>query len=116
MTSNTYLDSKEPPKVNPITFDASNSTDREGGPLKYSWSQIEGPLGQMSSQSNGTASFAYDFCGLTQPADFKFKLDVTDNAGNTDSKSVTITVDEFQSIYPNINEGFQSIYPNTDQR
>ena len=97
------------PKVNDITLDAINSTDREGGPLRYSWSQVGGPPGQLSSQGNGTAFFAYDFCVLTQPTDFKYKLDVTDNVGQIDSKNLTITVVGFQSTDPTQMKGFRAL-------
>ena len=49
---NTYFFSSSSPQ---ITLDASNSTDSEGGPLRYNWTQIGGPPVSITNPNNRTA-------------------------------------------------------------
>ena len=76
-------------------MDASNSTDAEGGPLKYKWTQIGGPPVSISNPNSITATVNNDsICGgqLRQTSYLEFRLDVTDSVGQTRSDNVTIPI------------------------
>ena len=84
-----------PTQLRQIILDARNSTDAEGGPLKYKWTQTGGPPGQLASDNNGNASLSFDFCGMEQtgqPTNFVVGVEVMDSAGQTSSDDITITV------------------------
>ena len=76
-------------------MDASNSTDAEGGPLKYKWTQIGGPPVSISNPNSKTATVNNDsICGgqLRQSSYLEFRVDVTDSVGQTRSDNVTIPI------------------------
>jgi PKD repeat protein len=64
-----------------VSFSAAGSSDADGSIVSYTWS-----FGDGSTQSGVTAQRTYSTAGT-----YTATLTVTDNAGLTDSKSVTIT-------------------------
>ena len=78
-----------------ITLDGSNSTDAEGGPLKFKWTQIGGPPVTISNPNSMIASIEnISICGgqLNQTSYLEFRFDVTDSVGQTRSDNVTIPI------------------------
>ena len=67
-----------------VQFTGSGSTDPESGPLTYAW-DLDG--NGTDDVSTANPSFTY-----TSPGTFLARLRVTDNGGLTDSRTVTISV------------------------
>jgi len=66
-----------------VVFDASASSDPEGGPLSYSWDFGDGTPAEPSANPNHAYSV---------PGKYTALLTVTDDVGNTDQASVAVTV------------------------
>ena len=84
-----------PTQLRQITLNASNSTDAEGGPLKFKWTQTGGPPVIISNPNSMIATVENDsICssGLEQTSYLEFRLDVIDSVGQTRSDNVTIPV------------------------
>jgi hypothetical protein len=69
-------------------LDGSASADPEGGPLGFVWSQEAGPSTAIISTPNQART---DVAGL-MPGDYSFGLKVTDNAGNSSTDTVRVSV------------------------
>ena len=85
----------QPTQLGQITLNASNSTDAEGGPLKFKWTQTGGPPVIISNPNSMIATVENDsICGgqLEQTSYLEFRLDVTDSVGQTRSDNVTIPI------------------------
>ena len=84
----------QPTQLGQITLNASNSTDAEGGPLKFKWTQTGGPHVIISNPNSMIATVENDsICsGLEQTSYLEFRLDVTDSVGQKRSDNVTIPV------------------------
>ncbi|WP_135854385.1 extracellular catalytic domain type 1 short-chain-length polyhydroxyalkanoate depolymerase [Halorussus salinus] len=65
-----------------VSFDGSNSSDSDGSIASYEWE-----FGDGATATGATASHSYDSSG-----DYTATLTVTDDAGATDTASVTISV------------------------
>jgi hypothetical protein len=86
-----------------LILDASKSTDPDGGPLRYKWTQIKGTPVTISDPNNSTASVKNDsICRLRQSTYLEFNVDVTDKFWTT-SDSVTIPVHVNQMPIAKIN-------------
>ena len=73
-------------EAKPVTLHGTGS-DRDGNIVSYKWVKQSGPLAKIAPGSNGSAP-AY----LTHDGEYIFKLTVTDNAGDTDSDFVRVTI------------------------
>lgn len=73
-------------EAKPVTLHGTGS-DRDGNIVSYKWVKQSGPLAKIAPGSNGSAT-AY----LTHDGEYIFKLTVTDNAGDTDSDFVRVTI------------------------
>ena len=72
-----------------VSLDGSTSTSASGD-LTYSWNQISGTRASLSDANTATASFtAPDATRLTT---LTFRLTVTDEAGGTDSDTVSVVI------------------------
>jgi hypothetical protein len=69
-------------------LDGSASADPEGGALTFVWSQETGPSTAIISTPNQART---DVAGL-MPGDYSFGLKVTDNAGNSSTDTVRVSV------------------------
>jgi hypothetical protein len=74
-----------------VTLDGSASTDPDGNPLTYEWTQLPGtPLVQINNHDQAIASFTAPNVSTTTV--MFFTLTVTDPGGLTDSATVKVTV------------------------
>ena len=72
-----------------VTLDGSSSTDPDGDPLSFNWTQIDGPLVVLSNSTAESPMFNATLDGVLE-----FLLTVVDTSNLTDTDSVTITVNE----------------------
>jgi len=70
-----------------ITLDGSNSTDPDGNPLTYSWTQTSGPAVVLQNPATVSPSFV----APQGPATLSFQLVVSDGT-DTDIDTVTVSV------------------------
>lgn len=75
-----------------VHFDGTASTDPDGDDanLTYQWTQVGGPELDMAHADTSTAYVLAP--EVTKPVEYTYMLTVTDEAGATDTDTVTITV------------------------
>jgi PKD domain/Secretion system C-terminal sorting domain len=101
-----------------VQLNGTGSYDLDGSIVAYSWIQLSGAGGVTIAQENTATPTLY---GLT-PGVYVFQLTVTDNAGETASATVTITVTAngstdstgSQSLVAVVNSDTTIYYPNGD--
>ncbi len=72
-----------------VTLDGSSSTDPDGDPLSFNWTQTDGPPVVLSNYTAESPMFNATLDGVLE-----FLLTVVDTSNLTDTDSVTITVNE----------------------
>jgi poly(3-hydroxybutyrate) depolymerase len=87
--------------VNSVLLDGSLSTDPDGIIEKFYWTKLEGPKEALIMNA-GTATTT--IVGL-QEGEYRFRLTVTDDAGETNFDDVTISVVAPQNAAPIANAG-----------
>ena len=75
-----------------MTLDGTGSSDPEGDPLSFLWTQTEGPSVKLSDPTSSTPSFWAPF-QLTGSVVLSFELVVNDGQNNSFPDTVDITVD-----------------------
>ena len=86
-----------------VYLDGSNSSDPEDGSVRYSWTQTDGPLVQLSDPTSATPTFIapnVDQNGAT----LNFTLTVFDSKGLSSSSNIIINV-SWSNIAPTANAG-----------
>ncbi|XP_026139541.1 dyslexia-associated protein KIAA0319 isoform X2 [Carassius auratus] len=79
--------------VSSITLNGSDSTDDQAI-ISYQWDLISGPPGLKITDANKAVAIA---TGL-RSGNYKFRLTVTDQQGETDSSVLTLTIKEAKSL------------------
>ncbi|XP_059424227.1 dyslexia-associated protein KIAA0319-like isoform X4 [Carassius carassius] len=79
--------------VSSITLNGSDSTDDQAL-ISYQWDLISGPPGLKITDANKAVAIA---TGL-RSGNYKFRLTVTDQQGETDSSVLTVTIKEAKSL------------------
>jgi N-acetylglucosamine-6-sulfatase len=75
----------------PVTLDGRASSDPEGMPLTYHWTQVQGPHVILSEKTSICPFFTAPPVGLRSET-LTFRLAVTDSGGLTDTATTRITV------------------------
>jgi uncharacterized protein (TIGR03382 family) len=73
-----------------VTLSGSGSSDPDGDPLSYAWTQTSGPSVTLSGANTVSASFTAPTVGAART--YVFQLTVNDGNGGSDTDSVTINV------------------------
>jgi hypothetical protein len=74
--------------VNTATLDGSASTDPDGQIVSWSWTKLSGPAGGDISTASQSITTVINLAAGT----YTYQLTVTDNAGASNSATVTVTV------------------------
>jgi len=74
---------------------SGSGTDSDGSITSYSWSQLSGTVVNLENPNNANISFTAP--DVTSSSTLTFRLTVTDNAGDTGSDDVVITVTQDQN-------------------
>ena len=72
-----------------VTLSGAASSDPDGDPITYAWSQVSGPPVTLSSAVTVVATFT-----PSSPGVYVFRLDVSDGHGGTSSDTVQVTVED----------------------
>jgi len=75
------------PRGTMVTLDGTLSSDPDGDPLTYSWTQLAGPVISLAGASTATPTFTPTLAGT-----YVFRLEVDDAFGGTGSDTVTVIV------------------------
>ncbi|WP_209348395.1 autotransporter domain-containing protein [Pontixanthobacter sp. CEM42] len=75
-----------------VALDASGSTDGDGDPLTYAWSQTGGPTVTLSDPNSATPTFTAPSATTTSQT-LTFSVTVSDGIGRPDVDDVVITVE-----------------------
>ena len=74
-----------------VTLDGSGSSDPEGAPLSFTWTQTSGPSVSLDLSNPGQPTFMAPFVGSSN-ATLAFELVVSDGSSSSLADSVTVTV------------------------
>lgn len=74
-----------------VVLDATGSTDPDGDPLTFRWTQLGGVTVALTNGEAAQASFTAP--EVTESATFEFRVEVADGRGGMDIADVTIRVD-----------------------
>jgi hypothetical protein len=94
--------------IQPTTLYGFLSSDVNGDPLTYMWTEVSRPAGTPAVVISNSTS-AYASFTPTAPGTYVFKLTVTDTVSNSSSDQVTIKVNSGTSTVPTANAGANQV-------
>jgi len=81
-----------------VQLDGNASVDPDGDSILFRWSQIEGPNVSLLGSDSASPTFSAPELADDSPVVLTFELSVSDDAGLTDTSTVSITVIEYPDI------------------